>query len=39
MDTPFRNIEDFVRQQTQALLHKHAAWLKEKEAYEKTKTP
>jgi hypothetical protein len=36
MDTQFRSVEDFVRQQTQALLNEHVAWLKEKDAYEKT---
>jgi len=33
LDTPFKNIDDFVNQQIHDLLEKHAAWLKQKEEY------
>ena len=35
MDTPFRSVDDFIDQQIQSILDKHAAWKKQKEIYEK----
>jgi metal-responsive CopG/Arc/MetJ family transcriptional regulator len=35
MDTPFQNANDFIDQQIRNLLEKHAAWIKQKEDYEK----
>ncbi len=37
MDTPFRSVEEFITQQTKALLDKYAGWLKQKEDYENSK--
>ncbi len=34
LNVPFQSAEDFVNQQIQTLLEKHAAWVKEKEKYE-----
>ncbi len=35
LDTPFRSVDDFVNQQVQSLIEKHAAWVKQKDEYEK----
>jgi len=35
MDTPFQNANDFIDQQIRNLLEKYAAWIKQKEDYEK----
>jgi hypothetical protein len=35
MDTPFQNANDFIDQQIGNLLEKYAAWIKQKEDYEK----
>ncbi len=35
MDTGFLSVDDFIDQQVRNLLEKHAAWIKQKEDYEK----
>jgi len=35
LDTPFTSIDDFITQQTKALLEKHSDYAQQKEAYEK----
>ena len=35
LDTPFRSVDDFISQQIIGLLERHAAWVKQKENYEK----
>jgi len=35
MDTGFLSADDFIDQQIKGLLQKHAAWIKQKEDYEK----